>query len=392
MTSLPTIRHVTPGYRTFAGDRALDALPGELDRLGCRKVVIIGGPWLLQQPDALDAVESAAGDRLAGRFDDVQEHSPIPSVEKAALLLQETQADAVVAVGGGSSIVTARAATILLAENKGVRELCTSRGPDGRLTSPRLRAGKIPNWVVPSTPITAYAKAGSAVRDPDTGERLALFDPKTRAQGVFFDPRVAGTAPATLVSSAALNAFSMAVECLEAGVDDPLADALLIHALRLLGEWLPRLQVEPDAPEPRMRLMLAALLCGQGSDFVGGGLAQALSHAAGPRSTVSNGMVEALLLPHTMRYNEPVTGGRLPLVAEALGADAYHSGASAGTAVRAVEGMLARLGVPSRLRDVGVEHDALGAIADAAIDDWSVTRVPRPVRREDLASLLEGAW
>jgi alcohol dehydrogenase class IV len=392
MTELPQFRHVTPAYRTFCGDKALDALGGELDRLGCSRAVIVGGPWLLQQPDALAAVETAIGPRLAGRFDDVEEHSPIPAVEKARRLLEESQADAVIAVGGGSSIVTARAATILLAEGKDVRELCTRRGEDGRLTSPKLLAPKIPNWVVPSTPITAYAKAGSAVRDPDTDERLALFDPKTRAQGVFLDPRVALTAPAGLTSAAALNAFSMAVECIEAGVDDPLADALLIHALRLLAEWLPRLQAQPDDPEPRLRLMLAALLCGQGSDYVGGGLAQALSHAAGPKSSVSNGVVEALLLPHTMRFNVPVTGPRLGLIADALEGSSDGRGAADQRAVAAVEHLLAARGVPARLRDVDVAHEALGDIVDAAIDDWSITRVPRAVQRQDLADLLEAAW
>jgi alcohol dehydrogenase class IV len=392
MTELPQFRHVTPAYRTFCGDKALDALGGELDRLGCSRAVIVGGPWLLQQPDALAAVETAIGSRLAGRFDDVEEHSPIPAVEKARRLLEESQADAVIAVGGGSSIVTARAATILLAEGKDVRELCTRRGEDGRLTSPKLLAPKIPNWVVPSTPITAYAKAGSAVRDPDTDERLALFDPKTRAQGVFLDPTVALTAPAGLTSAAALNAFSMAVECIEAGVDDPLADALLIHALRLLAEWLPRLQAQPDDPEPRLRLMLAALLCGQGSDYVGGGLAQALSHAAGPRSSVSNGVVEALLLPHTMRFNVPVTGPRLGLIADALEGSSDGPGAADQRAVAAVENLLAARGVPARLRDVSVEHEVLGEIVDAAIDDWSITRVPRAVQRQDLAELLEAAW
>jgi alcohol dehydrogenase class IV len=77
---------------------------------------------------------------------------------------------------------------------------------------------------------------------------------------------VALTAPAGLVLSAALNAFSMAVECLQGGLDDPLTDALLIHALRELSGWLSRAQGVPDDPQPRMRLMLAALLCGQDSD------------------------------------------------------------------------------------------------------------------------------
>jgi alcohol dehydrogenase class IV len=119
------------------------------------------------------------------------------------------------------------------------------------------------------------------------------------------------TAPVALAQASALNAFSMAVEGLQSDIEDPLAEALLTHALRMLAEWLPRLRSAPDDPEPRMRLMLAALLCGQGSDYVGGGLAQALSHAAGPRSSTSNGIVEALLLPYTMRYNAPVAGARL---------------------------------------------------------------------------------
>lgn len=111
----------------------------------------------------------------------------------------------------------------------------------------------------------------------------------------------------------------MAVECLQGGLDDPLTDALLIDALRELPSWLSRAQGVPDDPQPRMRLMLAALLCGQGSDYVGGGLAQALSHAAGPRSSVANGVVEALRLPHTMRFTAAAAVGSLDLVAQALG-------------------------------------------------------------------------
>jgi alcohol dehydrogenase class IV len=392
MTVVPQFRHATPAYRTFSGDKALAALPGELERVGSSRAVLVGGRWLLDQPEALSAIESALGHRLVGRFDDVEEHSPIPAVEKARQVLAETEADAVIAVGGGSSIVTARAATILLAEGRDVRQLCTRREADGRLVSPRLDAPKIPNWVVPTTPITAYAKAGSAVHDPVTGERLALFDPKTRAQGIFLDPVVAMTAPAGLARASGLNAFSMAVECLQAGLDDPLTDALLLHALRILAEWLPRLGDAPDDPEPRIRLMLAALLCGQGSDYVGGGLAQALSHAAGPRSAVSNGVVEALLLPHTMLYNAPVTGPRLALVADVLDRVSSTDELPERRAVLAVDALLAELGVPGRLRDAGVAEDALPEIAAAAMDDWSITRVPRAVQSDDLLSLLRSAW
>lgn len=392
MPHLPRFQHATPAFRTFCGEDALAALPRELDRLGSSRAVIVCAPWVHDHPHVLAAIEAALGPRLAGCFDGVEEHSPAPVVEEARRSLEHARADAVVAVGGGSAIVTARAASILLAERRDIRELCTRREADGRLTSPRLATPKIPNWVIPTTPITAYAKAGSAVRDPDTGERLALFDPKTRAQGIFLDPVMALTAPAGLASSAALNAFAMAVESLQACTDDPLAEALLGHALRMLNQWLPRLHGAPDDAEPRLRLMLAALLCGQGSDYVGGGLAQALSHAAGPRSSVSNGVVEAMLLPCTMRFNAPITAAGLTLVAEALDPQPVVESAAAKRAITAVEGFLAGLGVPARLRDVGLTREALTEVADHAMGDWAITRAPRPVERQDLDELLHTAW
>ena len=325
--TVPSFQHATPAFRTFCGPDALAGLPREMDRLGVRRAVVFSDPAIANHhPAALERVESALGDRFAGRFEGVAEHSPIPAVEAGRKALEDVGGDGVIAVGGGSAIVTGRAAAILLAEKRDVRELCTRREEDGRLVSPRLTAPKLPQWVVPSTPITAYAKAGSAVRDPATDERLALFDPATRAQGIFFDTDMALTAPVRLAQASGLNAFSMAVEGLQAGIDDPLAEALLAHAARILAEWLPRLSDAPDDPEPRLRLMIGALLCGQGSDYVGGGLAQALSHAAGPRSNTSNGVVEAMLLPHTMRYNEPVTGPTFSRIAEALGAATHGIG------------------------------------------------------------------
>ena len=384
-------QHATPAFRTFCGPDALSALPRELDRLGASRAVVFCDPAMLRYVDVLGRVESALGERLAGRFDGIREHSPVATVEAGRLSLEQARADAVIVLGGGSAVVTARAATILLAEQRDVRELCTRRETDGRLISPRLLAPKLPQWIVPSTPITAYAKAGSAVRDPTTDERLALYDPKTRAQGIFFDPAVALTAPMTLAQSSALNAFAMAVEGLQSDVDDPLAEALLTHALRMLATWLPRLASAPDSAEPRLRLMLAALLCGQGSDYVGGGLAQGLSHATGPRSSVSNGVVEAMLLPHAMRFNAPVTGERLARVADAL--DGTPPDASpADRAIAAVQRVLAEAGLPVRLRDVGVVDTVLPQVADDAMDDWSLTQGPRRPGRDDLMDLLQAAW
>ena len=384
-------QHAAVAFRTFCGEGALNYLPKELDRLGVTRAVLIYGASMGRNSVARGRVESVLGARLAGSFDGVKEHSPVPSVESAVHLLDDLNADCVVAVGGGSAVVTARAATMLLAEGRSVRDLCTTRQPDGRMLSPKLLAPKMPQWVVATTPTTAYAKAGSALLDPATGERLALYDPKARAQGVFFDPDMALTAPSELALASGLNALSMSIEGLQATTGDPLAVALFAHALRILKLSLLQLRSEPDNPEPRLQSMVAALLAGQGSDFAGGGLAQVLSHAAGPRSSTSNGVLEAMLLIPAMRYNSLATNEGLAVVAEVFTSSALSDGALDRCA-SSIEMLLNRLGVPSRLRDVGVARESIPDIAHRAMGDWAVGRLPRAVGEPELTALLANAW
>jgi alcohol dehydrogenase class IV len=386
-------KHATPAFRTFCGPDALTALPKEFDRVGAQRVAIICSSAIAAgHRGALDPVLYAVGDRLAGQFNDVRAHTPLHCVEAVRQFLGDVNADAVIAVGGGSAIVTARAATILLAENGDVHDLCTRREGDGRFVSPRLKAPKLPQWIIPSTPTTAYAKAGAAVRSAETGRRLPLFDPKARAQAIFIDPTIALTAPAGLACGAALDTLTLAVEALQTNIIDPLAEALLVHSLRMLTEWLPQLTRDPNNAEPRIQLMLAALLCGQGTDFAGGGLAAALAHAASPRSTTVNGVVQAVLLPHTMRYNAPVTAERIAGIADVVKPTPSPPSDAVDTAVTEVQTLIAAAQAPNRLRDTGIPQAALPEIAAHAADDWALLFTPRPPSRNDLLQLLQTAW
>lgn len=382
------LNHTTPEVRVFAGDHALRQLPRELERLGARRAVVVCGRSIADHTGVLDRIVEQAGGRVVGVADLVRAHSPAVAVRATADRLREAGADAVLAVGGGSAVVTARAATILVAEGKPLRDLCTRRDDRGELVSPRLLAPKMPNIVIPTTPTTAYAKAGSAVHDDESGDRLALFDPKTRAKAILIDPVLAGTAPRRLVEGASLNALSIAVDALLSHVDDPLARALSAEALRLLAIWLPRLAVADDQSPVRMRLMVAALLSGQGSDYLGGGLTQVLGHALGPRSAASNGHVEAVLLPHTLNVGLSETASRVRELAPLLGwADPTAAGA-----VAALAALLGSVGVPSRLRDLGVvEADLDGVVVDAQ-QDWTLRQLPRQVDRAQLRALLGAAW
>jgi len=116
-------------------------------------------------------------------------------------------------------------------------------------------------------------------------------------------------------------------------------------------------------------------------------LASVLAHAIGHRAHVANGIVGAIVLPHTMRYNAPVTAQRTGAILESLG---ERDGADA---CEAVAGFLKRLGAAAALREIGVQREDLRQIADSAMQDWFVSRNARPVKdAAALLGVLEAAW
>jgi alcohol dehydrogenase class IV len=374
-----SFQHITPPLRLFGGPESLGSLGRELDRLKSKRAVIFCGSSLSRSP-SLDLVRSAMDGRCAGTFAGVKAHSPLPAVKAAVEELKKLDADAVVAVGGGSAIVTARAASILLAEKGDAKSLSTSRDTSGELISPKLLAPKLPQLVIPTTPTTACVKAGSALFDPKAGERLALFDPKTRAQALFIHPELVKTAPRGLVVSASLNTLAMAIEGLMSRTGDPLSDALLMHALRLTAHGLTN---GADDAATRAELVLAAVMCGQGTDHTGAGITTVLGHAIGARFQVENGLANAIVLPHALRFNADAAKAGLEKVSAALGSDG---------ATR-IDTILGALGISRRLRDVDVPREALSDIATRAMGDWFLRGNPRTVRSaSELQQLLEQAW
>jgi alcohol dehydrogenase class IV len=391
---MTSFRHVTPPFRVYYGIDSLRQLPVELDRLDCHRAVVFCGQTLARHPHGLALVAEALGNRYAGVFAEVTAHSPLPAVVAGMEALRALQADAVIALGGGSAVVTARASTILHAEGRDIRELCTRYSPGKQPVSPKLLQPKLPQWVVATTPTTAYAKAGTAVLDPSIGQRVTLFDPKTRAQALFVHPQLALTSPASLALDAGVQAFAMAVQGIESKSRDPLAEALLVHALRVLNRSLRKLIAEPRDAETRGQLMLGALLAGQGTDYAPSGLTSAMAHCIGARFHLANGITNALVLPHAMRFNAPATANRLALVAETLSARIENDvEAGVAAAISAVTQLFADIGLPKRLRDVGVPHDALPQLAADATGDWFLHQNPRRVRTEsELIEVLDAAW
>lgn len=389
--NMPSFQHTTPALRLYSGPDSLAGLARELDRMKCKRAVLFCGPWMAQGP-LMERIAAALGERQVGVFSDVLGHSPVASVEAAATLLNHLQADAVIAVGGGSSIVTARAASILAAEGKSCEELCTTTDAAGKIHSPKLLAAKLPQLIVPTTPTTAIVKAGSAVFDPVQGKRLAMYDPKTRAQSVFIDPDMVMSAPRELVISASINTFSMAIEGLTSNAKDPMADALLMHVLRLLAQHLPGIAAH-DSAALRADLVVAGVMCGQGTDHTAAGITTVLGHAIGARYEKENGIVNAIVLPHVLRFNGEAASAGMTKVAAALGLPNAAGQAATDGAIQAVKAFVATLGIPSRLRDIGIPREHLAELSQLAMGDWFLKGNPRPVTgAHELQSIMKEAW
>ena len=164
-----------------------------------------------------------------------------------------------------------------------------------------------------------------------------------------------------------------------------------MHAVRLLGQHLPDVARHDDAAV-RGELVLAAVLCGQGTDHTGAGITTVLGHAIGARHDLENGTVNAIVLPHALRFNAR-GGSRTGQGRGGAGPAAQRRRAAAAEGREGGAEIFGTLDVPPRLRDVGVPREALPAIAATAMGDWFLRGNPRPVRdARELQDVLETAW
>lgn len=361
-----------------------------MKRVGARRAVVVCGKTIGRDAHLVGLIAGALGEAFGGVHDGVASHSPLDGVLEAAQALQDRQADAVIAVGGGSAVVSARAAVIALAEGGDIRSLATTFARGQAPVSPRLVRPKLPVFGIPTTPSTAFAKAGTAVLDPQTGRRLTMFDPQTRCGAIFFHPEFTASAPSSLFLDAALNAFTMCILGLEAAAREPLADALLLQGLRMLHEGLDGFARAPESHEARGALMIGSLLAGQGTDYTQSGLALALGHCIGLRRHAPGGAINMMILPHTIRFNASATGERLRDAVPILGASTDLPVAEA--VAQACEALADRIGCLRKLSQLGVLATDFDAVLADAADDWFLHQNPRKIADvEELRPLLHGA-
>ena len=384
----PIVYDSLPIERIIARVPAAQALVDEVERLGKSRIYVLGSRTLHRETDVVTSVVSVLGERCIGVYDSIGAHSPRDEVIDFANVLRETNADLIVTIGGGSVIDGAKVAQFCLAcgissSEEFSNQLLRINNPAAKS---ELTTSSIRQVVVPTTLSAGeFSNLGGSL-NRETKSKEGVWGTNFCAQTIIFDPAVTVHTPEWLWLSTGLRAVDHCVEGYCSKETYPYVEGQVLHALRLFSHSLRRTKRVPDDLEARSLSQQAEWLTSSCILRVTFGASHALSYGLGGIGEVPHGLTSCVLLPAVLRWNEAVDRERQAAVAEALGAQDQ-------SASEAILGLINDLGLPSRIRDVGVDESLLPAIADNAIKNPWMLNNPRPVTStDDAMEILRMAW
>ena len=363
----------------ICSETAINDLAATVDGLGASRAMITCGPTILSACDVVPRVQEALGSRYVGTYSGVAPHSPVDTVEAGAAMAQETHPDIFISVGGGSTHDTTKAIAVLLAEGGDIRDYAIIFEPPDKITVPPTPSPKVPIVSVPTTMGCAeFSRGGGGITDHEQGRKLSIAGDGVTHRTVVIDGQALATTPLRILVSTAIGQLRIAVETVYSTGHNPIGDGMALHAIRLLFENLPRCK---DGDIDTLLATKTACAMASLASFGGLGLNTATCHHVGGLYDVPHGEANAILLPHTMRYNLDACADRQRLIAEAIGVvSSTMTDEEAGLAAAdAVDELCRELELPRTLREAGVPEDGLEYIATATLQDRSLSTNPKPV-------------
>ncbi len=381
--------------RVVAGRGLIEGIGFEFMKEGAQRVFlvtdrVIRGTGLIEK---VEAGVTDGGLELAGVFDDCPQDSATDVVERCAEEAKAAGADSFLAVGGGSVMDTAKAATVLFTHGGSVHDY------EGLYVLPRENDGMgaplplVPLACVPTTAGTgSEVSMAAVVKDHEAKVKLELADLPMFPRLAILDPESTRTLPPQVAAATGMDAMTHAIEGYVTLESSPWNDAESLHALRLMRDNLERAVANgADDDEARGNMLVAASL----AITVYLGSTHAMSHPCGAHYGVAHGMANAINLPHVIRFN--AAGGsdiadRYRDVNELLGIEVGGSDSDVGDALAThVSDLVARLGLPTRLSEVGVPEEGIPVLVEGAMGAGTTLLNPREPSEEDYEQLFREA-
>ena len=386
-------------WRLHCAEGAIEtSLRPEVERLAAARAFVVSSPSIASQTSTVARVERALADAHAGTFAGIENDSTFRSVEAATAAARDAGADLIVAVGGGSVIVAARAVDIFLCEAGRPFDIMTQYPAGGRAFSPRLNAPKLPIINIVTTPTSAMNRAGTGLKNPDLNQRMEYFDPKTRPASIIWDWAALLATPFPVLRSTATTTFIGSWSSILNDEPNPLANGDRQQAFACARAGFGQLASNPDAIGPRLDLCAAAFLANRAEDdhagpMIRGGASGGFSTGDYAVSTaihvrypwVGQGEATSALLATSIRRSPTAPLEFVRRGAEAL--ECWQDGMSAAAGqeaiARALEDLLRAMGMPVRVSQLQFPRADIPVIAGETVKNFNANPGARSAGRAD---------
>lgn len=354
------------------------ALPEILDDLDVRRPLVVTDPVLSDL-----GVVDRLGIAPACVYDAVETNPSAADATACLARYREADCDGCVSLGGGSSIDLAKCVALLVHHPPPLEQYAYIRGGREKIRSDRM----VPHVAIPTTAGSGSEVGRAALVSFDSGDKLGIVSPAMLPHAAVCDPALTVSMPPGLTAATGMDAVSHCVENFCARCDNAIADAIAIDGLQRAWRHIRGAVADGADREHRREMMLAALA--GGLTFQKGlGAVHSLSHPLGavPGKRLHHGTLNAVFLPHVLRFNLEACPGRMDQMAARLGLPGR-------TALPdAMAALASDLGLPTTLSAMGVTREDLNGLVARALADHCSPENPRDVTEEDLAALYESAF
>lgn len=373
---------------SYFGYNAREALVGEIKTRGYKKALFITDQGLIQTdiPSKVKSVLEANGFEYVV-YDGVKPNPTVDNVKAGLEICESNNCDYIVAVGGGSTIDTAKAISIIMTnkEHKDVVSL------DGAVET----ANKgLPLIALPTTSGTAAeVTINYVITDPVRVKKMVCVDPHDIPVVSIVDAELMAGMPHGVAAATGMDALTHAMEGYITKAAWQMTDMFHLEAMKLIYQNLAKATNEKDK-EAIENMALAQYIAGMGFSNVGLGIVHSMAHSLGALYDTPHGVANALLLPHVLKYNGKVCPDRFRKMAEAFGLNVagLTDEEAVDKVVEAVDNLAREVGIPKTLREVNVKEEDINWLATQAFNDVCTPGNPRTTSIEDIEKIYKGAY
>jgi maleylacetate reductase len=363
--------HTALAQQVVFGPGTVGDLGALLRGIGVRRALLITTEGRVASPDG-ERVIAALGRSLVSTFAGAAAHVPTSTVQQALLQARRDAIDVVVSFGGGSCADLGKAVCFFLEQEAGM--------PGGS----HVDRPAVLHVSVPTTYSGAELTPFFGMTDPATRQKQGAGGPTSAPVLVVYDAELTASTPVRVRAETGMNALAHCVEAAWSPRRTPEAEAVALAGAAAIAKALPVVVASPDDPSALGQMLEGAFLAGRSLQNAGMGVHHGLAQLLGGRTGLPHGLLNAVLLPHSVRCNEPAVPEAVARIGAAVG--------DATDAAGAIDRLRASLGLPGTLSEIGVAADELDAVARLAPGNGNVAANPRPLGEGDVRALLEAAW